>query len=925
MALTLFKNALNDPSDRFSSWDTQENPDCCKWRGITCDKKTGYVIKLDLRSPYQFYDGSWRSELDQSALMELKHLRYVDLSCNNFYGNSIPAILGSLSELRYLNLSYAHFQGIIPPQLGNLSKLEYLDVSSSRSLAIDNLVWLERMESLKYLNMDTVNLSRAKTDWLHTLNRLPSLIEIHLVYCELSRIPLTLPVVNFTSLRVLHLSWNGFHLKVPNWIANLSNLVSLDLSWNSFSGPITSLFSRSHEGSQWRNIKRVILLRNQIQGEIPEYIGNLTSLVELDLSDNQISGSIPESISGLKNLQRLYLSGNNINGGFIDQLCSLRGLEYLDLSSTNLSGSLPKTLGQLSELRELRIGNNSLTGIVSEVHFRNLSKVTILDMSYSALILQFQKDWSPPFQLSEIYLRSCHLGPDFPSWLKSQKDSIRVLDISNSSIADEVPDWFWEVTPQLDRLLASNNKMRGNLPDPFMTRSLEDATIGIIVDLSSNLFSGPIPSLIGFLYLINLSDNKFSGSLTNQLDHPNLKLINFVASNNNINGTIPSSIEGLSELQLLDLSRNNLSGTIPATVGYYERLHMLDLSENSLHGEIPEFEGEMQELLILHLYKNKLSGGIPNSLKECSNLEALDLGENNFSGNIPAWIGDLANLRRLRLRSNFFSGKIPLQLSNARSLQILDLADNMLTGSIPPSFGNLLAMKLQNYTYGIAGYTAGLIPYFGYKYQVYGDDLLVSAKGQMLEFTTTLSLVTSLDLSNNNLEGDLPEDLTKLIGLHFLNFSGNHFTGKISENIINLNLLESLDLSRNQFFGLIPQSLSYMTSLGHLNLSYNNFSGKIPSGQQLQVLDDASSYIGNAQLCGPPLMKKCAGDIDLNHGDKTNSGNEEKENMGWLLYAGIGPGFGVGCSGILLVLIFKKSWSILLFRFADAFSAKFFP
>jgi len=46
--------------------------------------------------------------------------------------------------------------------------------------------------------------------------------------------------------------------------------------------------------------------------------------------------------------------------------------------------------------------------------------------------------------------------------------------------------------------------------------------------------------------------------------------------------------------------------------------------------------------------------------------------------------------------------------------------------------------------------------------------------------------------------------------------------------------------------------------LSHLNLSYNNLSGKIPSGNQLQVLDDqASIYVGNPGLCGPPLTKKC--------------------------------------------------------------------
>ncbi|MGV8048496.1 hypothetical protein PJP07_30300, partial [Mycobacterium kansasii] len=63
------------------------------------------------------------------AVVELKHLQLLDLSYNDFYGIPIPQFLGSMKELRHLNLSEAGFSGRIPHQLGNLSKLISLQLS----------------------------------------------------------------------------------------------------------------------------------------------------------------------------------------------------------------------------------------------------------------------------------------------------------------------------------------------------------------------------------------------------------------------------------------------------------------------------------------------------------------------------------------------------------------------------------------------------------------------------------------------------------------------------------------------------------------------------------------------------------------------------------------------------------------------------
>ncbi|KAF8378104.1 hypothetical protein HHK36_029440 [Tetracentron sinense] len=378
-----FKEGLNDPSGWLSSWVGE---DCCRWRGIGCNKKTGRVIKLDLTNPLCIYQLFYTEEGDTQvfnmsclsgkinpSLLLLKHLNYLDLSMINFGGISIPEFIGSLENLKYLNLSNACFAKKIPPHLGNLSHLHYLDLHGQSNVCdfygiyADNLKWLSGLSSLKHLDMGNVNLSKVGADWLQAFTMLPpSLSELHLPRCRLDSLPISLPFVNFSSsLSVIDLSGNNFNSSLPLWLLNISSLANLNLSGSSLRGPIPDAFV------DMIFLQELDLSDNPFKvGEIPRTLGTLCKLKSLYLFHTNITGEITEfvdSLSGCTNsssLEMLDLGGNQLSGHLPDSLGHLKKLTSLQLARNSFWGSIPASIGSLSFLKELDLFINPMNGTI---------------------------------------------------------------------------------------------------------------------------------------------------------------------------------------------------------------------------------------------------------------------------------------------------------------------------------------------------------------------------------------------------------------------------------------------------------------------------------------------------------------------------------------------------------------------------------
>ncbi|XP_013662802.2 receptor-like protein EIX1 [Brassica napus] len=468
-ALLTFKQSLTDPSGRLSSWS---RPDCCKWRGVCCDRRTSYVIKIDLRNPNQtlrrngeFRNGSLGGKIHPS-LTRLKFLSYLDLSSNDFNFTEIPEFVGHIVSLRYLNLSFSSFSGEVPASFGNLSKLESLDLYAqtfsddlfTMNLRASKLGWLSGLSSsLTYLNMGFASLSGAGENWLQDFSRLSKLKELHLFNCELRSLPLSLPSsANLKLLEVLDLSRNYFYSPTPNWLFDLTSLRKLFLQLVRLQGSISPGFKKL------KLLETLDLSKNELSGEIPAVLGDLPRLKYLDLSENSFQGQIHRFLDALSknkgnsSLLSLSLMFDRLDGTLPESLGALRNLHILDLSENKLSGSVPKCMGNLTaivqgksvdeyyEYQEIRDSIN-----LSGNNINGEMPVEILDLTY-----------------------------------------LRILNLSRNSVAGSIP---------------GNISKLGHLET---------------LDLSRNRFSGAIPqslAAISSLHTLNVSYNKLEGSIPKQL------------------------------------------------------------------------------------------------------------------------------------------------------------------------------------------------------------------------------------------------------------------------------------------------------------------------------------------------------------------------------------------------------------------------
>ncbi|GMH28673.1 hypothetical protein Nepgr_030516 [Nepenthes gracilis] len=299
-------------------------------------------------------------------------------------------------------------------------------------------------------------------------------------------------------------------------------------------------------------------------------------------------------------------------------------------------------------------------------------------------------------------------------------------------------------------------------------------------------------------------------------------------------------------LKRLNLSNCFFTGKVPLTIAQLPQLASLDLSQFDFVGiaelEMPDFNVIVRNLtglrelyldsVIVNSEATKLS-----SLTNLSSLMALSLSGCEFFGPLPVWIWNIT--QEIDLSYNQFIGRTTLNgRHNLPSLKVLSLSFNLFSGQLTISEdvasssslmnrSSLMSLSLRSCN------ISGPLPTWIWNITQYIDLFNNHFTGELPSMVdkSKFSQLTSLDLSENLLDGEVPSWLFSLPSLQMLNLANNQFSGQLT--VIedgasnNTALLDFINLGGNMIQGSIPNSFFELVSLAYLDLSSNNLSGVV--------------------------------------------------------------------------------------------------
>ncbi len=405
----------------------------------------------------------------------------------------------------------------------------------------------------------------------------------------------------------------------PNWTQNDEWL----------EGPITEWHGVTVSNTR---VTKLWLQMNNLSGNLPASIGDLTGLQEFHVEMNNIT-SMPTTIGNMTALKEFWIGWNPITV-VPESIGNLSNLEQLHLGFTNL-GTLPESFGNLSSLTWLALGDAGLNSLPNS--FGNLTAVDHCFL-WGNNLTELPESFGNLASMKYLSLEDnqlTHLPDNFGNM------SNLLLLRTEYNFIEALPESFGNLE-SLKTFYANNNQLM-TLPESF-------GNLGSLSQLIiNNNMLMEIPESFG-----NLSELDTCLMYTNAL------------------ATLPESIGNLDDLKLFNVAYNGLT-SLPESIGDMESLIALSLDVNQLQ-TIPESFANLQSLKSASLAVNQINA-IPENIGEMTGLISLNLSQNSIS-EVPESMGNMSSLTALGLASNNISS-LPESFGNL-NLDILALNFNNL-------------------------------------------------------------------------------------------------------------------------------------------------------------------------------------------------------------------------------------------------------
>ncbi|GJS19747.1 leucine-rich repeat-containing protein [Tanacetum coccineum] len=305
-----------------------------------------------------YLDSNLIQEPFPPSICNMSNLMYLDMS-NNRFGGWIPQCFGKItSSLIMIDLGNNSFQGTIPNIYGDCGAGRLTGLSLRGLILNGNqlegevpISW-SKCQSLEVLDFGNNHLNGTFPGWLGDLPYLKVLVlksnnfHGHVQPSATVHSP-------FPSLQVLDLSDNRFVGQLPakyfQSFNSMKNVVKsnttpkyLSIGPEKYSIVVTVKGVNQYFPQILVDYTIIDLSDNTFEGQIPNVIGGLNSLIVLNLSHNSLIGPIPHALGNLTEIESLNLSWNQLSGEIPQSLADIKTLEVLNLSQNLLVGHIPQ-------------------------------------------------------------------------------------------------------------------------------------------------------------------------------------------------------------------------------------------------------------------------------------------------------------------------------------------------------------------------------------------------------------------------------------------------------------------------------------------------------------------------------------------------------------------------------------------------------